>query len=155
MERMRERKSRYVGDGAIGGAVGEDDPAGLHGEVTEDLVDVGAWGEWVTTVLAQAMEDVGGDGPSLPLSHLGLLLVTLAPASRHSQQQQQQPPTMFTSIIVKTVYILIRKVKDWGGMHIRRPRQESWIGCGFVLDGTYGGDGLMGMQCMVEMDAED
>lgn len=83
-ERERERESSYVGDGAIGGAVGVNDPAGFQGEVTEDLIDVGAWGEWVTTVLAEAMEDFGGDAPSLPLSHLRFLFLPLALASSSS-----------------------------------------------------------------------
>lgn len=64
----------YIGrSGAVGGAVGVDDPTGLGGELAEDLVDVGAGGEAVTAVLAEAVEDLGGDGPPLPLSHLGLL----------------------------------------------------------------------------------
>lgn len=58
------------GGGAVGGAVGLDNPAGFLGKVAEDFVDVCAGGEAVAAVLAEAVEDVGGDGPPLPLSHL-------------------------------------------------------------------------------------
>lgn len=40
-QREKIKKCRYVG--AVGGAVRFDDPASFHGELTEDLVDVGAW----------------------------------------------------------------------------------------------------------------
>ncbi|KAM1010162.1 hypothetical protein ACFX2J_045374 [Malus domestica] len=45
----------------------------------EHLVDVTAGREAVAAVLAQAVEDFGGDGPPLPLPHLGLLFLALAP----------------------------------------------------------------------------
>ena len=63
---------------AVGGAVGVDDPAGLAGEVAEDFINVSARGERVAAMLTEAVEDVGGDGPPLPLSHLGFLLITHA-----------------------------------------------------------------------------
>lgn len=87
-EKEKEKERDYVG--AAGGAVGLDDPAGFTGEVAEDLVDVGAWGEAVTAVLPQSMEDLSGDGSSLSLSHLRLLLVTLAPPSSTSQHRRRR-----------------------------------------------------------------
>ena len=63
---------------AVGGAVGVDDPAGLVGEVAEDFINVGARGKRVAAVFTEAVEDIGGDGPPMPLSHLSLLLVTHA-----------------------------------------------------------------------------
>lgn len=67
------------GGGAVGGAVGVDGPSGFLGEVAEDLIDVGAGGEAVAAVLAEAVEDVGGDGTPLPLSHLRPLSFYSAP----------------------------------------------------------------------------
>lgn len=68
----------YVG-WAVGSAVGFNEPACLCGEMPEHLVDVAAGREAVAAVLAQAVEDFGGDGPPLPLPHLGLLFLALAP----------------------------------------------------------------------------
>lgn len=92
-EKMQERKGKergrwraYIGGAAaVGGAVRFDEPAGLGGEMAEDLVDVGAGGETVAAVLAEAVEDFGCDGPPLPLPHLCLLFLALAPpmCSRH------------------------------------------------------------------------
>lgn len=80
--RENKKKRRRYGKGswrvAVGGAVGIDGPTGLAGEVAEDLVNVSTGGEGVAAVLAEAVEDVGGDGPPLPLSHLRLLLLTHA-----------------------------------------------------------------------------
>ena len=87
-EKENEKERDYVG--AEGGAVGLDDPAGFTGEVAEDFVDVGAWGEAVTAVLPQSIEDLSGDGSSLSLSHLRLLLVTLAPPSSTSQHRRRR-----------------------------------------------------------------
>lgn len=58
------------GGGAIGGAVRLHDPASFLSKVAEDFIDVGARGEAVAAVLAEAVKNVGGDGPPLPLSHL-------------------------------------------------------------------------------------
>ncbi|KAM2471928.1 hypothetical protein ACFX1W_047144 [Malus domestica] len=44
----------------------------------EHLVNVVAGREVVAAVLAQVVEDFGGDGPSLPLPHLSLLFLALA-----------------------------------------------------------------------------
>lgn len=78
------RQTCIKGGGAVGGAVGFDDPTGLTGKFTKDLVDVGARRELIATVFPQAMEDVGGDGPSLSLSHLRLLLLLLTPTPPHN-----------------------------------------------------------------------
>ncbi len=56
------------GGGAVGGAVGEDDPVGLLGELAEDLIDVSVRREKVAAMLSKAVED-GDDGPPLPLNH--------------------------------------------------------------------------------------
>lgn len=58
------------GGGAIGGAIRLDDPASFLSKVAEDFIDVGARGEAVAAMLAEAVENVGSDGPPLPLSHL-------------------------------------------------------------------------------------
>lgn len=75
--RLKSERVEYLG--AEGGAIGENNPAGLVGGLAKDLVNVSARRETIATMLPQAMEDVSGDSPSLPLSHLGLLLVALAP----------------------------------------------------------------------------
>ena len=65
--------------GAIGGAIRLDDEASFIGELSENGVDVGAMRETVAAILPDASEDVGGDCPSLPLPHLRLLPLILAP----------------------------------------------------------------------------
>jgi len=50
----------------VGGVVGEDDPAGLLGELAEDLIDVSARREKVAAVLSKAVEDVGGSSCASP-----------------------------------------------------------------------------------------
>lgn len=80
-----KRLGRYIG--AVGGAIRFHEPAGLISKMAEDLIDVGARREFVATVFAQTMEDLSGDGPSLPLPHLCLLFLTFTPptptGSRH------------------------------------------------------------------------
>ena len=113
------------------------------------------------------MEDVGGDGPSLPLSQLGLLPVTLAPASSsfsssgHSQQQQQQQPTIQTALVLSADSVAVpdffhrsymiyipKKKKILMGYPTAKRRELGWV-CGFVIDGKDGADGLMGRGCNV------
>lgn len=69
----------------------------------EHLVDVAAGREAVATVLAQAVEDFGGDGPPLPLPHLGLLFLALAPPtptrSRHFLFLSLSPRFFFCSLL--------------------------------------------------------
>ncbi|KAM1807737.1 hypothetical protein ACFX11_030703 [Malus domestica] len=63
----------------VSSATGFNELACLCGEMPEHLVDVAAGREAVAAVLAQAVEDFGGDGPPLPLPHLSLLFLALAP----------------------------------------------------------------------------
>lgn len=46
--------------------------------MAEDFVNVGASGEVVATMFPETLEDLGGNGPSLSLSHLRLLLFITA-----------------------------------------------------------------------------
>ncbi|KAM1305661.1 hypothetical protein PS1_023360 [Malus domestica] len=64
---------------AVGNVVRFNKPACLCGEMPEHLVDVASGKEAVAAVLAQAVEDFGGDGPPLPLPYLGLLFLALTP----------------------------------------------------------------------------
>ena len=78
----KEKGEMYIGGtGAVDGAVGLNDLAGLGGELTENLVNVGAMSGAVATVLAEAVEDLRGDGPLLPFSHLRFLLSHLTSPS--------------------------------------------------------------------------
>lgn len=48
--------------------------AGFGGKVAEHFVNVNTSGEVVAAVFPETLEDHGGNGPSLSLSHLDLLL---------------------------------------------------------------------------------
>lgn len=78
-EEERERETGDLGS-REGGAVGEDDPAGLAGEGGDDLVDVGADAEVVVAVAAEARKDPAGDRAPVPLPQLGTLLLLRRPA---------------------------------------------------------------------------
>lgn len=65
------------GGGAVGCAIRLNDPSGFLGKVAEDLVDISTRREAVAAVLTEAMEDLGCDGPPLPLSYLRPLLFNL------------------------------------------------------------------------------
>ncbi|BAT09497.1 Os09g0569151, partial [Oryza sativa Japonica Group] len=67
------------GGGGEGGAVGEDDPAGLAGERRDDLVDVGAHSQVVVAVPPEPRQDPRRDRPPLPLPQLRPLLLLPRP----------------------------------------------------------------------------
>uniref|UniRef100_A0A8R7U217 Uncharacterized protein n=1 Tax=Triticum urartu TaxID=4572 RepID=A0A8R7U217_TRIUA len=69
-----------VGVGGEGGAVGEDDPAGVAGERGDHLVDVGAGAQPEAAVPPQPRQDPPRHRPPPPLPRLGPLLLLPPPA---------------------------------------------------------------------------
>lgn len=63
---------------AVGSAIRLHHPTGLGGQSAQDIIHIRPGGEVVVAILAQAGEDLGGDGTAMAFADLGFLLVFFA-----------------------------------------------------------------------------